>query len=80
MLFIGDTDSIKLKEGFDENIINDYNKNVEKKLYKISKLLKINFENYKPKDKKGKEHLIGLFESDGDYAEFITQRSKKVLL
>ena len=59
-----DTDSIKLAEGFDEKIILDYNKKVEEKLYKISKKLKIDFNEYKPKDQKGNEHLIGLFDCD----------------
>ena len=49
-----DTDSAKLIEGFDENVIIEYNQYVESKLKKISKLLKIDFEKYKPKDIKRK--------------------------
>ena len=39
--------------------------------------LDIDFNCYKPKDIKGKEHLIGLFEADGDYDYFIEQGAKK---
>lgn len=75
-----DTDSIKLADGFDESIIENYNKQVKEKLENISKRLKINFEKYSPEDIKGKKHLIGLFEDetkDGSYQEFITQGAKK---
>lgn len=72
-----DTDSLKLKEGFNKKYIDDYNKQVEEKIKKVSKELEIDFNCYKPKDIKGKEHLIGLFESDGEYDYFIEQGAKK---
>lgn len=72
-----DTDSIKLLQGFDIDIINKYNDNVKKKLEKISKERKIDFKEYEPKDNNNKKHLIGLFEKDGVYSEFITQGAKK---
>lgn len=72
-----DTDSLKLKEGFDESVINDYNESVKQKILKVSSELGIDFEKYEPKDIKGKKHLIGLFENDGNYDEFITQGAKK---
>lgn len=72
-----DTDSLKLKEGFDINVINRYNKYVENKIENVSKELEIPIEKFKPKDTKGKEHLLGVFDSDAHYDEFITQGAKK---
>ena len=78
-----DTDSCKLRQGYDKNIFIQYNKYVEKKIEKVAELLNININNYKPKDKKGNEHLLGVFECEttGDhkytYDEFITQGAKK---
>lgn len=72
-----DTDSLKLKEGYNQEYINEYNKEVEKKIKKVCGELEIDFESYKPKDIKGKEHLIGLFENDGNYDYFIEQGAKK---
>lgn len=72
-----DTDSLKLKEGYNQEYIDDYNKQVEEKIKKVSKELEIDFNCYKPKDIKGKEHLIGLFENDGNYDYFIEQGAKK---
>lgn len=50
---------------------------VKEKIKSVSNELKIDFEKYQPKDIKGKKHLIGLFENDGNYDEFITQGAKK---
>ena len=78
-----DTDSCKLKQGYDKNIFINYNKSVEEKIEEVAKKLNIPVEKYKPKDKKGKEHLLGVFECEtvGDhkytYDEFITQGAKK---
>ena len=72
-----DTDSLKLKEGFDINVINDYNKSVEEKIKKVSKELEIDINKFKPKDTKGIEHMLGLFEHDASYKKFITQGAKK---
>ena len=79
-----DTDSIKLIQGYDKKVIEDYNKTVIKRIENVSKLLKIDINKYKPKDKKGREHLIGLFEIEKDdpeskysYSKFITQGAKK---
>lgn len=76
-VYIGDTDSLKLENGFDKSIIDNYNTNVIKKLQKVSKDLDIPFYKFSPKDKDGIEHTLGLFENDGNYAEFITQGAKK---
>lgn len=76
-----DTDSIKLVQGYDKNVINEYNNNVKEKLKKISKKKNIKFSKYSPKDIKGISHLLGLFEKEGKdlytYKEFITQGAKK---
>ena len=72
-----DTDSLKLTEDFDESIINDYNNFVERKIKHVSDSLNIPLENFAPTDSKGIKHMLGLFESDGYYQEFITQGAKK---
>lgn len=75
-----DTDSMKLKNGYDKKVIDDYNKFVENKLKYVSKILDIDYEKYEPTDSKGKKHLLGVFDNDGEYAEFITQRCEKICL
>ena len=78
-----DTDSIKLIQGYDKKIFENYNKMVELKINKVAEKLGIDVNNYKPKDKKGNEHLLGVFECEtiGEhkytYDEFITQGAKK---
>lgn len=72
-----DTDSIKLRPGYDKNVFTLYNKKVEEKIRYVSKLLKIPFEKYCPEDIFGKKHLLGVFESEGTYDKFITQGAKK---
>ena len=72
-----DTDSLKLKEGYEKQVIEDYNKFVERKIKHVSEILKIPLEKYAPKDIKGKERMLGLFDDDGHYKEFITQGAKK---
>lgn len=72
-----DTDSMKLKEGYDKTVIENYNKFVIKKLQYVSKLLDIPFDKFSPKDSKGEEHILGVFDNDGKYDEFITQGAKK---
>ena len=49
-----DTDSLKLKEGFNKNVIDEYNKNVVEKIKKTSEDLKIPIELFSPTDKKRK--------------------------
>ena len=78
-----DTDSLKLCEGYDKNIILNYNEEVKERIKYVSKILNIHIEKYSPKDIKGEEHLLGVFECEtkkGDkftYEEFITQGAKK---
>ncbi len=71
-----DTDSIKLVEGYDKKVIEDYNKSVLKLLEYRAKMLNIQIEDFSPKDKKGIPHTIGLFDYEGRF-KFITQGAKK---
>ena len=78
-----DTDSMKLLQGYDVKVIDDYNKSVEERIKQVSKILDIPFEMYCPKDVKGKSHLLGVFEKEVEngkqfsYDKFITQGAKK---
>ena len=72
-----DTDSIKLCSGYDKNIIENYNKQVEEKIKAVSNELKIDINKFAPEDVKGHKHMLGLFDDDGHYEEFITQGAKK---
>ena len=75
-----DTDSMKLKEGYNKKVIENYNKFVENKIRHVSKILDIPFEKFSPKDSKGEEHLLGVFENDGQYVEFSTRSGQKNML
>lgn len=72
-----DTDSLKLKEGFDIKVINNYNKNVEKRIDETCTILEIDKNMFSPEDSKGHTHTMGLFEEDEFYDKFITQGAKK---
>ena len=77
-----DTDSLKLCDGYDKNIIKDYNKNVIKRIKYVSNILNIPIDKYSPKDIKGEKHLLGVFENEtknGEFTfeKFITQGAKK---
>ena len=72
-----DTDSCKLVEGYDEKVFSDYNKSVEEKIKFVCKILKIDFNKYAPCDIKGNSHMMGIFEKECKYQEFITQGAKK---
>lgn len=78
-----DTDSLKVVQGYDKNVILDYNKSVKERIKRVSKLLKIPMEKYEPKDIEGEKHLLGVFECETKkwnkytYNEFITQGAKK---
>lgn len=78
-----DTDSIKLIQGYDHKIFEDYNKSVEDRIRHVAKIRGIDFDKFAPKDKKGIPHLLGVFECETDagmtytYDKFITQGAKK---
>ena len=72
-----DTDSLKLQENFDITVIENYNKNVIKKIEKVCKEMDLEIRRFMPTDIKGVEHCLGLFDNDGEYEEFITLGAKK---
>lgn len=72
-----DTDSCKLVEGYDKNVFIDYNKSVEERINFVAKVLKLDPNKYAPSDIKGNKHMMGLFEKECNYEEFITQGAKK---
>lgn len=78
-----DTDSMKLYQGYDKSIIENYNNSVIKRIEYVSNLLNIEIERFSPCDKKGIPHMLGLFELEKEnyqknsYKEFITQGAKK---
>lgn len=72
-----DTDSMKLRKGYDPEVIKIYNDFVERKIKFVSNNLKIPLNKFAPSDVKGHKHLLGIFEQDAIYEEFITQGAKK---
>ena len=82
-LIYSDTDSCKLRMGYDKNIIKNYNKSVKERIKYVSKVLNIPYEKYSPKDIKGEEHLLGVFECETEkgrrytYDEFVHQGAKR---
>ena len=82
-MMYADTDSIKLAQGYDIKIIENYNKKVIKKLKNVAEKLQISFSKFAPEDIKGNKHCLGLFEKeftskelkDYTYKEFKTERS-----
>lgn len=72
-----DTDSIKLCNGYNIDVFKNYNKAVEDKIMKVSKIMNIDINKYMPKDSKGIKHMLGIFEEDAKYNEFVTQGAKK---
>ena len=76
-IYYCDTDSIKVCEGFDENVIEQYNEKVKSIVNYTSKALNIPLEKFAPLDVYGKSHMLGLFEKDAYYQKFVTQGAKK---
>lgn len=72
-----DTDSIKLTEGYDINVIYNYNKQVDDKIKQVANFYNIDIKRFEPVDCKGIHHKIGLFDKDGDYLYFKTLGAKK---
>lgn len=72
-----DTDSIKLAEGYDINVIHNYNKSVDDKISRVANFYNIDINRFAPLDCKGTAHKIGLFDSDGEYLYFKTLGAKK---
>lgn len=78
-----DTDSLKLKDGYDKNVILDYNNGVLEKINKTCEILGLDKKLYSPCDIKGHSHPLGVFDHEGEkynqftYEKFITQGAKK---
>lgn len=72
-----DTDSIKLTEGYDINVIYNYNKQVDDKIKQVANFYNIDIKRFEPVDCKGIPHKIGLFDNDGEYEYFKTLGAKK---
>lgn len=72
-----DTDSIKVVDGYDKSVIEEYNNKVKARIEYVSKTLNIPLEKFAPVDIKGVPRMLGLFDDDGHYEEFITQGAKK---
>ena len=72
-----DTDSIKVRAGYDKSVIEEYNEKVKLRIEYVSKVLNIPLYKYAPKDIKGVTRMLGVFDDDGHYEEFITQGAKK---
>lgn len=53
-----DTDSLKLLEGYDKNVIDVYNQNVIKKIKKVCQDLELNEEDFSPSDIYGEKHTL----------------------
>ena len=72
-----DTDSIKLTEGYDINVIYNYNKQVDDKIKQVANFYNIDIKRFEPVDCIGIHHKIGLFDKDGEYLYFKTLGAKK---
>lgn len=78
-----DTDSIKLRPGYNKEVFERYNESVKNRLEYVSQALRIPIEKFAPEDIHGKKHMLGLFEYETNglntntYKKFITQGAKK---
>lgn len=73
-----DTDSIKyLYDDTTEKYFEEYDKKVEKELAAAMKYHKIDPARLRPKDIKGKDHLLGAMTDEGNYLYFKTLGSKR---
>lgn len=70
-----DTDSLKLKKGYDRSVIDKYNESVIKRIKRVSEELDIPIEKFAPKDKDGKTHMLGLFDFERNICRILYSRS-----
>ena len=70
-----DTDSCKLRPGYNKHVIHEYNINVIKKIKKAKEYLKLS--GFTQKDIKGNSHTLGIFEQEKSYKKFIAIGAKK---
>lgn len=75
-----DTDSIKIfNPEKHQDYIDSYNELVKKKIEKAAGFFRIDSTEYSPKNKKGEEKLIGIWEYEGKYKRFKTLGAKRYL-
>lgn len=76
-----DTDSLKYTN-FDahKKYFDAYNKMILKKIDSVCKKYKFDIEDFKPKDIKGNEHIIGLWDYDDHYETFKTLGAKRYMV
>lgn len=73
-----DTDSIKhINHNKYLNYFNNYNNNVIIKMKKVLNYYNMDENLISPKDIKGIEHTLGLWDFDGNYSEFVTLGAKR---
>lgn len=75
-----DTDSVKFIN-FNKNkwLFDAYNKGIELQIKKTASDLGIPEEMFRPKDSKGKEKILGIFDFDGHYDKFKTLGAKRYM-
>ena len=75
-----DTDSIKyINKRKYQSLIDNYNEKVYNKLVYICNYHKISIDKVQPEDIKGKKHMIGVFEDEGQYKQFKTLGAKRYM-
>ncbi len=72
-----DTDSLKLRKGYDELSIWEYNENIKKMIDKVCNFYDLNKDLFFPEDIKGNKHMLGKLEMEEEYKEFKTTGAKK---
>ena len=76
-----DTDSGKIKNYENhKEFFEKYNQLVEKKLRKLCEYYDLDWDDFQPKDKNGKRHLIGVFDFEGVYLKFKTLGAKRYMV
>lgn len=72
-----DTDSLKLRPGYDQDVILRYNKAAVKKTRDVCKKLGLDPKAFAPKDIKGRARQMGVYDYEGRYDLFKTLGAKK---
>lgn len=76
-----DTDSIKLiNVDSNKHLFDDWNRQVQEKIDKASKILNIPKEKFIPTDSKGNKHILGVWEYEGMYDEFKSIGAKRYMI
>lgn len=72
-----DTDSLKVFKEESKKFVSWYNKKVLENIKASAKTNNIPISMFMPYDKHGKQHIIGQFDNDGHYSEFVTLGAKR---